>query len=135
MTKPKSTPKQAPKQAPNTSATAKPVIPAEVLPNGVAQATPAGTTLLDPAKLPDSGNVESSPLGGEGADDLLPDLVAESITVVAQDEGFRRAGIRWSRTPITVPLDELSDADIEALVNEPMLNIVFNAAPGEQIAG
>ncbi|MBI2278191.1 MAG: hypothetical protein HYU74_12625 [Dechloromonas sp.] len=135
MATPKKTPNQAPKKTPNKPATAKPVIPAEVLPTGVAKATPAGTALLDPATQPDSGHVENSPLLGDGAGDPLPELVAESVTVIAQDEGFRRAGIRWSRTPTTVLIDDLSDADIKALVSEPLLDVVFNAAPDHKIAG
>lgn len=55
--------------------------------------------------------------------------------VVSEVEGFRRAGRAWSRAPITVPIDELSEAQILALEQEPLLAVVYVAAGIEKVAG
>ncbi len=43
-----------------------------------------------------------------------------ALRVTTKREGFRRAGIEWNGTA-TVPLDQLSEDDIKALEEEPML--------------
>lgn len=66
---------------------------------------------------------------GDGAGEKLSELLAESMTVTSQIDGFRRGGIAWSRTPTTIALDDLSEEQIVAIAGEPMLDVVFNAAP------
>ncbi len=120
----------------NTSATETPVNPADVLAAGAAQAAPQASAPEGPATQPD-GNEGSLPPTGEStaADQRLDELVVEAITVVSEVEGFRRAGRAWSRTPITVPIDELSEAQILALEQEPLLAVVYVAAGVEKVAG
>lgn len=43
------------------------------------------------------------------------------LTVVGPQQGFRRAGRQFGPEPVHIPLADLSDADILALKNEPML--------------
>lgn len=43
------------------------------------------------------------------------------LAVRALRDGFRRAGRAWSKEETTVPLDELSAAQIVALDTEPLL--------------
>lgn len=62
----------------------------------------------------------------------LPGNPAESITVASQIDGFRRGGIAWSRTPTTIALEDLSEAQIVAIAAEPLLDVVFNAAPAAE---
>lgn len=111
----------------NTSATESPVNPADVLAAGAAQAAPQASAPEGPATQPD-GNEGNLPPTGEA-------LVAEAIMVVSEVEGFRRAGRAWSRTPITVPIDELSEAQILALEQEPLLAVVYVAAGVKKVAG
>lgn len=120
----------------NTSATETPVNPADVLAAGAAQAAPQASAPEGPATQPD-GNEGNPPPTGEVpvADQRLDDPVAQAITVVSEVEGFRRAGRAWSRTPITVPIDELSEAQILALEQEPLLAVVYVAAGVEKVAG
>lgn len=61
--------------------------------------------------------------------------VAEALVVVARTEGFRRAGRAWSTAPTTVPLDQLTEAAIEALKGEPMLSVIYVGAGGEKVSG
>ena len=120
----------------NTSATETPVDPADVLATGAAQAAPQASAPEGPATQPD-GNEGNSPLTGESpaAGQPLDELVVEAVTVVSEVEGFRRAGRAWSRTPITVPIDELSEAQIMALEQEPLLAVAYVAGGVEKVAG
>lgn len=45
------------------------------------------------------------------------------LRVTAKTEGFRRAGRAWSRQATEIPLDGLSEADVAALMAEPMLTV------------
>lgn len=120
----------------DTSATEKPVNPADVLAAGAAQAAPQASAPEGPATKPDGNEVNPPPTGeSPAADQRLDDPVVEAITVVSEVEGFRRAGRAWSRTPITVPIDELSEAQILALEQEPLLAVVYVAAGVEKVAG
>lgn len=47
-----------------------------------------------------------------------------ALIVKAKRDGFRRAGRAWSREQTRVDVAELSEADIEALFAEPMLDVV-----------
>ena len=133
----------APKKPPapkNTSATETPVNPADVLAAGAAQAAPQASAPEGPATQPD-GNEGNLPLpgGSQGADLSLPELTAKNVAgaviVTSEVEGFRRAGRAWSRTPITLSIDELSEAQIMALEQEPLLTVVYVAAGAEKVAG
>ena len=48
----------------------------------------------------------------------------KSLIVTAKVAGFRRAGRAWGTTAETVSTDEFSDEQIEALLAEPMLDVV-----------
>lgn len=67
-------------------------------------------------------------LAGDGTGDTLEALVAESIIVTSDVDGFRRAGRPWSKSPTTVSLDELSREQLAMLEGEPMLKVVYVAA-------
>lgn len=119
----------------DTSATEKPVNPADVLATEAAQAASPASAPEGPAIQPD-GDEGNLPLSGEppAVSPPLDDLVVEAIMVVSEVEGFRRAGRAWSRTPITVPVDELSEEQIAALEREPLLAVVYVAAGLEKVA-
>lgn len=120
----------------NTSAPEAPVKPADVLAAEAAQAASQATTTEGPANQPD-GNVENLPPMGDAQGDgsALPNIVIDSVTVTSAADGFRRAGRAWSRTPTTVPLDELGEEQIIALEKEPLLLVVYNAAGEEKQVG
>jgi hypothetical protein len=50
---------------------------------------------------------------------------ASTLVVAARVEGFRRAGRAWSRAETRLPADSLSDEDLAALTDEPMLSAWF----------
>lgn len=54
-----------------------------------------------------------------------------AVSVIAQTEGFRRAGRVWSKAPTIVPIEDLSDDDLQALRREPKLSVAFVADEGE----
>lgn len=124
----------------NTSATETPVNPADVSAAEAAQAASQANTTEGPANQPD-GNEGDRPLpgGSQGADLSLPELTAKNVAgaviVTSEVEGFRRAGRTWSRTPTTVPIDALSEEQIMALEQEPLLAVVYVAAGVEKVAG
>ena len=43
--------------------------------------------------------------------------------VRALTERFRRAGREFTREPVTIPRDELSDAELKQLLDEPLLAV------------
>lgn len=53
--------------------------------------------------------------------------VCQQIVVAAKVEGFRRAGRAWSKTPVTLPVEDFTEAQINALNDEPMLDVHFIA--------
>lgn len=55
----------------------------------------------------------------------LPERQPTHVTVVSQVEGFRRAGRAWGKAPTTVPVEDLSDDELAALLREPKLAVVF----------
>lgn len=113
----------------NTSTPALPVNLADVL----ATAGEQSPAPADAGTLRADGAVENSPLvgavSGDNTGEKLSELLAESMTVTSQIDGFRRGGIAWSRTPTTIALDDLSEEQIVAIAGEPMLDVVFNTAP------
>ena len=56
----------------------------------------------------------------DGAE-TAPDVVA--VQVRALTERFRRAGREFTREPVTIPRDELSDAELKQLLDEPLLAV------------
>ena len=124
-------------QGKNTSATASPVMQADVSSKeaGLAPASQEITQGAAPATPPESGSVGNSPLPGGDLVEPLPPIGVTAIVVTSQREGFRRAGRAWSKQPVTVSIDEFSEAQIEALVAEPMLTVVFVGELAERTAG
>lgn len=116
----------------NTSAPKASEKPADVLAPAVASAAAQASTDTVSTGALVSG-VENIPLvgdaTGDGTGEKLSELLAESMTVTSQIDGFRRGGIAWSRTPTTIALDELSEDQVVAIAAEPLLDVVFNAAP------
>ncbi len=53
--------------------------------------------------------------------------VVSALKIASKVEGFRRAGRPWSREQQTVSIDEFSQEQIEALLSEPMLEVVVVA--------
>lgn len=59
----------------------------------------------------------------QGADNNgEPTVVALLIT--SQVEGFRRAGRAWGKTQTRVEIDDLTEQEVIALFDEPMLEVV-----------
>ncbi len=50
--------------------------------------------------------------------------VIVALLVTAKVDSFRRCGRTWTKEQTRVEADELSEADIEALFAEPMLDVV-----------
>ncbi len=46
-----------------------------------------------------------------------------AVRVTAPHDGYRRAGRAWLRTAVHVPLDELSDQQMQHLINDPGLTV------------
>lgn len=44
-----------------------------------------------------------------------------ALRISAKTDNFRRAGLAFTRTPIDMPMDDLTQAQIAALKAEPML--------------
>ena len=134
MATPKKAP-AAPKTAAvtqNTSAPATPGTPADVSARSPAQVADRAST--QPASAISASDDQGKlPPAGAGDNQSLDSLISHSVVVTARRDGFRRAGRVWSKTPTTVPMDELSEADIEALAGEPLLDLVFLAAD-DQVA-
>jgi hypothetical protein len=61
------------------------------------------------------------------ADTATDDPVVTHIGVRTKKGPFRRAGRDWGETETVVDLDTLSDAAVQALVDEPALVVVFYA--------
>ena len=113
-TKPKSPAK--PKQpSPNTSAAPVPGNSADVSATAAAQAAAQ-------ANSPDAGQISS-----DEAQVSPPVGAARALIVSAKAEGFRRAGRRWTVEAQTVDIVDFSQEQIEALLSEPMLDVVVVA--------
>jgi hypothetical protein len=67
---------------------------------------------------PGHGSDEQSPVPGGGKRGLN-----YQISVVSKPVTFRRAGMRFSRTPTVLNLGDLGDDQIQALIDEPNLTI------------
>lgn len=47
-----------------------------------------------------------------------------AFLITAKRDGFRRAGRAWPKTETRVEIDELDEAQMEAILAEPMLTVV-----------
>lgn len=127
-------PAKATAPTPNTPAPATPEKPAEVLATVAAQA--ATQAITDPAPANSASDDQGEfPLVGESLGEPQDDLVAVAVIVTSRREGFRRAGRAWSKTPTTVPIDELSEDDLQKLHAEPLLSVAYLADVEEKVAG
>ena len=45
------------------------------------------------------------------------------LEVISSRDGFRRAGFAWSKKPTIVPLDQLSEEQVQQLKDEPALTV------------
>ena len=61
-----------------------------------------------------------------------PTLPRKALKVISSQPGFRRAGYAFGPEPVTIPLDELSPEQVEAIENEPKLVAVEVELPPEQ---
>jgi len=60
-----------------------------------------------------------------GANATVGGATSVAIQVSSKTDGFRRAGRAWTKEPVTVPLEELSEEQVEALLQEPELTVSF----------
>lgn len=125
--KTKAASKAAPQAKPavkNTSAAAVPGNSADVSATEAVQAASQATH-------PQAGQTTSdtpvvSPQGGARIAKALTDMgiTAKTLIVTAKAEGFRRAGRPWSTTPETVNVADFTADQVNALLAEPMLDVV-----------
>lgn len=100
MTAKKKTPQNAPVQT-------EPVVQEPAPDTGVAEA---------------AANVETNGVTQAGPEASKP--VAGALQITARRDGFRRAGRSWSRAATTIAIADLTQAEIDALRTEPMLDVV-----------
>ncbi len=130
MSSPKRPTKQPAPQPPELKAIEQPAEkPAEQTPEQPAEQTPEQTP-EQPAEQPAEQVTEQAT--DEPAAALTPsapdDLVAHSIMVrCKRPTGIWRGGRFWSAEQVTVPLDELTEEQIERIVTEPLLAFAFVA--------
>lgn len=136
---------------PNKPAPASPGSSAEETGSGAAPAAPASNSLVtETGSSPASESQGTPPAGGEagvdqennsegdtgnaesGAGSQNDDktdkgngIRAKTYVVSAKVEGFRRAGRAWSKVETPVLAADLTDEQIEALLGEPMLDVVL----------
>ncbi|WP_234086760.1 HI1506-related protein [Azonexus sp. R2A61] len=126
----------ATKKTKDSSATAKPVTPAEDSTNGGAQALPpVGSTQetagagQSPGETKDSPRGEGGSTSGGDPQQLAakptgkPPKAVRKMRIVSRTEGFRRCGRPWSTTEVTVIAEEFSAEEIERLKAEPELAV------------
>ncbi len=104
--------------------------PAEVSVTGAGQPAPQTVTESATPATPVVEKTESSPEGGESAaaeDAPGTSPVVTQLIVSAKAEGFRRAGRAWSKLAESVNAEDFTDAQIEALLSEPMLDVTVVA--------
>ncbi len=59
-----------------------------------------------------------------------PPEAGPTVTVVGPKQGRRRAGRSFTSKPVTIPLSELDEAEIEALRGDPLLIVSMPADAG-----
>ena len=87
--------------------------------DGQAEASGAINT-GNPAAVQPAGTL---PPAGGATDEEAPTV--DRIIVTSKVDGFRRGGRAWSCEATTVNLDEFTEEQLEALCNEPMLDVAF----------
>ncbi|MDR3323127.1 MAG: hypothetical protein LBS89_02870 [Zoogloeaceae bacterium] len=96
-----------------------------------------------PKNIVTKGTAEALPSdkGRDGAGfEIAPTMLsakksgAVSVRVTAHSDGFRRAGRAWSTKSTVLKLTSISRADLEILIAEPRLVVVFLDAAGERVA-
>ena len=133
-----SRPKAAPKtgDAKNTSVPKSETIAEVSAKEAEKSASPAASqAVVADASL--SEQMSGSPLGGEEPGESIAVIaapvasalpaVAQALIVRSKVHGFRRAGRAWGSEPETVPADEFSAEQIEALLADPMLDVAVVA--------
>ena len=78
---------------------------------------------------------EPSPNGGESTaaeEKAVSGGVVTQLIVSAKAEGFRRAGRAWSKRAETVNAEDFTDAQVVALLGEPMLVVEQIADQGRK---
>lgn len=53
------------------------------------------------------------------------DAAPTHIVVTSSQEGFRRAGRAWSKTPTKIDVTELTQEQLDSILREPMLTVEF----------
>ncbi|MDT3707475.1 MAG: hypothetical protein ROZ09_11655 [Thiobacillus sp.] len=104
----------APEDTVSDPAAAAPIPPAS-------EVAPAPETTQEPAGAGQTQG-EPEPEATELSSADKPDPVI-GLRITSAREGFRRAGRAWSMQPTEIPLSELSDADVAALMSEAMLTV------------
>lgn len=79
---------------------------------------PAAAT---PPVDPKTGGANDKAVTAAGSDGK--DYVIEKLIVVSAVDGFRRAGRAWSKEATEVDVSELTDDQLEMLLNEPNLQV------------
>lgn len=106
------------------------------------QAAPPVVSGPDPETQPvPDAQTEAKPETGAGAPEPLPVVVTETeiqpgadvmvietITITGPKQGRWRAGRRFTKEPVTIPVDDLSEAEICALEDDPKLVVTLNTA-------
>lgn len=100
----------------------------EIAPSSTgSEAAPDGTSTAN--VQPEAGNSTPAPGAADTAQSEGADAVPSSpfepnaIEVVAKCESFRRAGRWFSRDVTTIRVADLSEAEFEQLLTEPMLSV------------
>lgn len=70
----------------------------------------------------DSPNVQAT---ATGQGEPKPDVPQGIVRITSRIEGFRRAGMRHSKTPTDHPIDSFTDAQLALLETEPNLTIEY----------
>ena len=87
--------------------------------------TSESSTAPAPEQNENNSGAAEAASGTGGSNTKEPGVVA--LLVSAKVDGFRRAGRAWSRAQTRVEVAELSADEEEALLREPMLDVVFVA--------
>lgn len=92
----------------------------------------AGNQTTEPVVTATAGSMPGEPgegvqIDGQGLEPVSSKndkTKVQAFLVTAKRDGFRRADRSWSKTETRVEADELSEAQVEAIMAEPMLDVV-----------
>lgn len=98
----------------NTKPTSKPAVPSNTAPSAVS--TPEADKAASGAASAAADQVTATGNDGKG-------YVIEKLIVVSSIDGFRRAGFAWSKEASEVLIADLTDEQLEMLMNEPKLTV------------